>query len=117
MKICDVQTIVIIFLLGCKTKETRFNQLEGKWTASGDQGDGHSWFMEYTFKGNSYHMTGYPPISESGKMQIKKVIGDSLLIQFDVIKSNPESQTHENWLILKENEMTINSMKFFKAVD
>lgn len=99
----------------CSSMNSPLKKLEGKWTAGGDQGEGHSWHLEYTFKGSSYNVMGYPPLSESGKMKLKETKGDSLLITFIVKKSDPHYENHDEWLVLKENTLTINSTIFNKS--
>lgn len=106
-----------LLLLSCSNSGGPLKKLEGKWSAGGDQGDGHSWFMEYTFNGNSYSMLGYPPISESGTIKIKVINGDSMLIGFNVKKSDPHYDNHDEWLVLKGNEFNLNGTLFHKSSD
>lgn len=106
-----------ILFLSCSNMGGPLNKLEGKWSAGGDQGDGHSWFLEYTFKGNTYSMMGYPPISESGTMKLKVANGDSMLIGFIVKKSDPHYDNHDEWLLLKNNEFILNGTTFHKSTE
>ena len=103
------------FLLNCSNIFNPFKKLEGKWTAGGDQGEGHSWFLEYTFKGNSYSLMGYPPLSESGKMKLKVANDDSLLIGFIVQKSDPQNKNHEEWVYIKGDQLFLNGMSFNRS--
>ncbi len=109
--------LLSLLMVSCSGLSTPFKKMEGKWTAGGDQGDGHSWYMEYTFTGNKYSMTGYPPISESGKMELKVANGDSLLIGFKVIKSDPEYKDHDEWVVIKGDELMLSGMMFHKQIE
>ncbi len=104
-----------VFWVECSHPTSPFKKMEGKWTAAGDQGEGHSWYLEYTFKGNFYSMTGYPPISESGRMKLKESKGDSLLIEFIVEKSDPSYENHEQWVYVKDDQITMNGVIFNRS--
>lgn len=99
----------------CSSMSSPFKKLEGKWTASGDQGEGHSWYLEYTFKGNTYAMTGYPPISESGTMKLKETKGDSMLVEFKVARSDPEYQDHDSWVYFANDQITLQSITLHRS--
>lgn len=107
--------LICVVSIGCSGTALPFKKLEGKWTASGDQGEGHSWYMEYTFKGNTYAMTGYPPISENGTMKLKETKGDSMLIEFKVIKSDPEYSDHTSWIYLSKDKITIQNITLHRS--
>lgn len=109
---------LFLVLLGCSFQNSSFINLQGKWTAAGDiDDDGHSWYLEYTIKGNRYNITGYPPLSESGTLHLKETKGDSLLVQFRVIKSDPRYDDHDEWICLKGNQMMINSITFTRSIE
>lgn len=110
--------ILIVFLLmnyGCSNQTSPLNRIQGEWKAGGDDGEGHSWYLTYTFTKDSYTMKGYPPIAETGKLKCKEVKGDSMLIEFNVDKSSPNLSDHTNWIVIKENTMVLNSMNFTKS--
>lgn len=47
--------------------------LQGKWRAAGDHGNGHIWFLEWTFDDGKFKQNGYPPILQEGKYKIISV--------------------------------------------
>ncbi len=109
---------MICFLcVSCSGLPSSLKKLEGKWTASGDQGEGHSWYMEYTFKGNTYAMTGYPPISESGTMKLKETKGDSMLIEFKVLRSDPEYSDHTSWVFFANDKITVQNIILHRSTE
>ena len=109
-------SLLIAIFCNCSKLSNPLQKLEGKWTVSGDQGGGHSWFLEYTFTGGSYKMVGYPPISESGVIKLKEAHGDSLRVLFVVEKSDPTGyKNHEEWIFLANNTLTMNGNVFTKA--
>jgi hypothetical protein len=57
-------------LAACGITDANEKFIQGKWTAAGDQGEGHSWYLEWTFDNGRFEMTGYPPIQQSGLYQI-----------------------------------------------
>jgi len=59
-----------LLLTGCKTTDPNERYIQGKWTAAGDQGEGHSWYLEWTFDNGHFEMSGYPPIQQSGNYRI-----------------------------------------------
>ena len=103
------------FLLNCSNMFNPFKKIEGKWIAAGDQGEGHSWYLEYTFNGKNYNMTGYPPISESGTMKLKVANGDSLLIEFIVQKSDPNYNNHDEWVYVKGDQLFLRGNSFNRS--
>jgi hypothetical protein len=48
--------------------------IQGTWRAAGDQGEGRTWFMEWTFERGTFKQTGYPPLEQRGRY---RVIGDT----------------------------------------
>jgi hypothetical protein len=105
-----------VFLASCSKDYDKFS---GKWSASGDSGDTtdlHSWYIEYEFKGREYTKTGYPPVSEEGKIEIVEERGDSLKFLFYVLKSDPEQKSYEEWMLLKENKLYIGGLELTKAI-
>ncbi len=94
-----------------------YSKLQGKWGASGSAGDStdmNAWFINYEFDARSYKMSGYPPISEEGTMEIIEEKGDSLQIYFNVTKSSPETKSHKDWIVLKNGTLTIGSLQLNK---
>ncbi len=94
-----------------------YSKLQGKWGASGNLGDStemRAWFINYEFTDRSYKMTGYPPISEEGSIEIVEEKGDSLQIYFNVTKSSPETKSHKDWVVLKNGTVTIGSLQLNK---
>src|SRR5687767_10230325 len=85
-------------LFNCSSFTSPLKKLEGKWTTGGAIDEYHSWYLEYRFKGNSYELVGYPPLSENGTMRLKETRGDSLLVEFIVKKSDPAYGNHEEWI-------------------
>lgn len=109
--------LVVMLIIGsaCSPSINPLKKIQGEWKAAGDDGEGHSWYLTYTFNDDSYTMKGYPPIAESGKLVCKEVKGDSLLIEFKVDKSSPNLSDHTNWIVVKGNTMVLNSMNFTKS--
>ena len=94
-----------------------YSKLQGKWGASGSLGDStemRAWFINYEFTDRSYKMSGYPPISEEGSIEIVEEKGDSLQIYFNVTKSSPDTRSHKDWVILKNGTVTIGSLQLNK---
>ncbi len=107
----------VILIFSCSGVILPFIKLEGTWTAAGPIDDEHTWYLEYKFTGNKYQLQGYPPLSESGTMHLKETKGDSLFIEFRVIKSNPEYENHSEWIYLKGDEFILNSHTFRRSID
>jgi hypothetical protein len=104
----------LLLNLGCI--QTPLNKLQGKWTTAGSIDEAHAWYLEYNFRGKTYELTGYPPLSESGTLRLKKTKGDSMLVEFRVIKSSPEYQNHEEWIYLTGNQFKMNSNTFTRTL-
>ena len=105
------------FIASCSPGNNALKKLEGRWEASGSQDEEHSWFIEYNFKGDTYTKSGYPPLSEKGKIKLKEGTGDSLLITFIVEKSDPAYENHDEWIVIKENSLKINSKYFTRSAE
>lgn len=107
--------VFLSFVLFSCSSNHQLRKLQGKWMAAGDLGDGeHSWYMEYEFTGNSYKMTGYPPISESGHIEILQNRGDSVEVTFKVEKSSPEMNSHTDWLVIKDSILYLDVKEFHR---
>ena len=102
---------------GCLLKPSPLKKLEGKWIASGSMDEYHAWYLEYTFKGNAYQMTGYPPISEEGTMKVKESNQDSMLVEFIVKKSDPVYENHRNWIRFDGEQFHLNGNVFSRKIE
>jgi hypothetical protein len=111
-KIISAATLLLLAgLYSCSSEN--YSRLQGKWGASGNLGDStemRAWFINYEFSDRSYKMSGYPPISEEGTYEIIEEKADSLLMYFNVTKSSPETKSHKEWVVLKNNSVTIGSL-------
>lgn len=104
---------ISIILSGCSSSPLK--KLEGKWTTGGSIDEYHSWYLEYRFKGNSYELIGYPPLSENGRMKVKETRGDSILVEFMVKKSSPVYGDHEEWIYITGNTLALGGNIFTKT--
>ncbi len=71
------------------------SSLQGVWRASGNVGEGLSWYLKYTFKNGTYTMEGYPPILEEGTYTIikkEKVDATSTMITLQLSVKGEENK-------------------------
>lgn len=106
--------LLVLLTGGCI--KSPLDKLQGKWTTVGAIDEAHAWYLEYNFRGKTYELTGYPPLSESGTLRLKESRGDSMLIEFRVIKSNPDYQNHQEWIYLTGNQFKMNSNTFIRSL-
>ncbi|MBL8017795.1 MAG: hypothetical protein JNK43_11030, partial [Ignavibacteria bacterium] len=89
-----LSAVVLLMMAGLNSCGSgNYSRLQGKWGASGNTGDStdmNTWFIKYEFDAGSYKMSGYPPISEEGTIEIVEEKGDSIQVYFNVTKSSPE---------------------------
>jgi hypothetical protein len=73
--------LACLLLVSCSPADPNEKFIQGKWTAAGDLGDGHSWYLEWTFDGGSFEMSGYPPIYQKGKYRMTASEGDTITLE------------------------------------
>lgn len=104
---------------GCgKPKSEPFKKIEGRWSLSGTEGEGDhamSWYISYTFKKDSFFMDGYPPIYNSGTLELLEERGDSLYVK---MISDPEGEyardPHDTWIYVNGDELTFDGKTLTK---
>jgi hypothetical protein len=110
-----ITALIAVLALSCGEDYERLN---GKWSASGDLGDTndlHSWYIEYEFSGRDYVKNGYPPLREEGRIDIVEERGDSLKFFFNVIKSDPEQKSYEEWIVFKDSIIQLGGLVLHKG--
>ena len=73
--------IIAVVVAACSPTDPNEIFVQGKWTAAGDLGDGHSWYLEWTFDNGSFEMVGYPPIHQAGKYRLTASEGDTITLE------------------------------------
>jgi hypothetical protein len=81
MKRLLLTVLLCLLLAGCAPSDPNLKFIQGTWTAAGDQGEGHSWYLEWKFANGSFEMSGYPPIYQAGKYRMKASEGGSLTLE------------------------------------
>ena len=76
-----VALLACLMLASCASSDPNVRFIQGKWTAAGDQGEGHSWYLEWSFGNGTFEMSGYPPIYQSGKYRIESSAGGTLTLE------------------------------------
>lgn len=106
-------TIITLFNTSCEEN----NHLDGVWEAAGNIGgedidSQFSWYLEYTFKGNSYELNGYPPINENGSLEYLEVKENKYTIKITPSNSEPEIIT-----VLKfgDDSLTFSGNTFYQV--
>lgn len=64
---------VILALLACSTLlplDPNEQALQGSWTQTMDQGDGHTSFLTWTFDHGRFEVQGYPPLYQTGHYEV-----------------------------------------------
>ena len=112
----QVKILFLSFTLyNCSSFTSPLKKLDGKWTTGGSIDEYHSWYLEYRFKGNSYELAGYPPLSETGIMKLKETRGDSMLVEFIVKKSSPQFGDHQEWIYIEDNKFFMGGKTFTRS--
>lgn len=111
--------LLALFVLASFSCVKKFpKELNGTWSAGGtlpnnDGSPGMSWFLKYVFNGNTYSMTGYPPLSEKGRMELLEQNGKEM-----EVKMMPEGQTPRTVrLILYTDSLALNNQVFHRSAN
>ena len=110
-----IAAVIAVLALSCSKD---YEKLNGKWSASGELGDTtdlNSWYVEYEFSGRNYLKNGYPPLREEGRIDIIEERGDSLKFFFNVIRSDPEQKSYEEWIVFKDSTIHLGGMVLHKS--
>ena len=69
--------------LACSTLLMGENErfIQGTWTHSTDNGDGHGTYLELTFTPGRFKMEGYPPLTQTGRYRVTSSLGTALVLQ------------------------------------
>ena len=69
--------------LACSTLLMGENErfIQGTWTYTIDQGDGHAAYLDVTFTPGFFEMQGYPPLEQSGRYRVVSSDGDTLTLR------------------------------------
>ena len=70
-----------LLLAACSPTDPNEKLIQGKWMAAGDLGEGHSWYLEWTFNGGSFEMSGYPPIYQTGQYRVRASESDTITLE------------------------------------
>ncbi len=70
-----------LLLSACIPLDPNDQYIQGSWEASGDLGEGHSWFLKWTFNNGTFSVDGYPPLQQTGHYRVKSSIGSTLTIE------------------------------------
>lgn len=92
--------LLALLLVACKTEPETVAEsgiagegLEGTWTVSGELDDGDfSWFATYTFEGENYTLTGYPPIDDKGTYKVLSHEGSTYTLEVSPISPDNEDR-------------------------
>ncbi len=81
-------------------------QFHGKWYVSGymDKKKRYRWYKKYTITGNKYTMDGYPPIYETGTIDLLKEEKNRIFVRCNPKKSFiKDRKPYTLWLELLKN--------------
>jgi hypothetical protein len=112
--------ILALFLLtGCLPLDPNDQYIQGAWQAAGDLGEGHSWYLKWTFKNGTFSVDGYPPLTQTGNYRVKSSIGSALTLELTNQKGDwPTDDRTITVLIDKgSNTMTIDNQGPFSRTD
>jgi len=73
--------ICSLLFVACGPIDSNEKFIQGKWTAAGDLGEGHSWYLEWTFDNETFELVGYPPLSQSGKYHMVESKDSTLTLE------------------------------------
>lgn len=104
----------LLIFAACKSSPN----LNGTWETGGciedEQGNCEiAWFKEYTFKGENYFMTGYPPIEEEGRIEYLETAGNTFKVKLISENYDPSDYVLE---IMKfdEDSIRINGEVYYR---
>jgi hypothetical protein len=91
MKLCVL--LLFIALAGvtsapARIKDSDEQQIQGTWRLEGNDGRGHSWFLEWTFTQGKFTLKGYPPLFQEGSYRITKTGHGTLALELYDQKGN-----------------------------
>lgn len=78
---CWLAAIGYVLLTSCSPLDPNERFIQGGWNAAGDQGEGHSWYLEWTFSNGTFEVTGYPPLHQTGKYRLTASEGSALTLE------------------------------------
>ena len=61
---------LLLWLAACSPQDPNEKFIQGAWMTAGDIDEGHSWYLEWTFKSGKFEVTGYPPLHQSGSYRV-----------------------------------------------
>jgi hypothetical protein len=73
--------LLTLFLTACGPTDPNEKFIQGTWMAAGDLGEGHSWYLEWTFENGKFSVEGYPPLTQTGDYKVTKSEGTTLTLE------------------------------------
>jgi hypothetical protein len=88
-----ILSLLFIALIGFSSAPARSTSpddslIQGTWRLEGNDGKGHSWFLEWTFENGKFTLKGYPPLYQEGSYRIIKTDGSKLTLELYDQKGN-----------------------------
>jgi hypothetical protein len=111
--------LVVLFLAACIPLDPNDQTIQGSWQAAGDQGEGHSWYLKWTFKNGTFSVEGYPPLTQTGNYRVKSSIGSSLTLELTNQKGDWPTDDREIIILIDKtnNTLTIDNLGPFSKSD
>lgn len=73
--------LMAVLLSACVPLDPNDQYIQGTWQAAGDLGEGHSWYLKWTFKNGTFSVEGYPPLTQTGNYRVKSSVGSTLTVE------------------------------------
>lgn len=88
----------------------------GVWKASGNNGAGLSWYLNYTFTKDAYTIEGYPTLLEVGKYTIVKEekFSDGTVVTLNLVSANETKPRELKVKLLTSGGLIINNETYAK---
>jgi hypothetical protein len=86
-------------------------QIQGTWHLEGNDGRGHSWFLEWTFEQGKFTLKGYPPLYQEGQYRIIKIEGTKLTLELYDQKGNFGTENSQIEIVTGRNRNKLKTIK------
>ncbi|HUQ34217.1 MAG TPA: hypothetical protein VM095_18995 [Pyrinomonadaceae bacterium] len=86
-------------------------QIQGTWHFEGNDGGGHSWYLEWTFEQGKFTLKGYPPLYQEGSYRIIKSVGDKLTLELYDQKGNFGTENSQIEIVTGKNRNKLRQIK------
>jgi hypothetical protein len=111
--------LLAVFLAACGPADPNEAFIQGTWMAAGDQGEGHSWYIQWTFDNGKFHVEGYPPLVQNGNYSVVASQDSTLTLQLTNQEGDWPTDDLEVVVVIDEvnNTLTIDNLgPFTKSI-